>query len=373
MINYLYVHIPFCDHICSYCDFYKMIAKQDVIKKYINYLNKELQLKEDYLNDITSIYIGGGTPSSIGLNNLEQLFKYLFTYIKKENIVEFSIECNPKDVTDELALLLNKYNVNRVSLGVQSLNPKKLALMRRNHTKKDVFLALKTLQNRFILNINVDLLYAFPKDDFRGIKHNISTLIKHNVTHFSCYSLILEDKTILYNQYLKGEFKLFDSDKEAKLYYKIQKYLNKHKYFQYEISNFSKPGFECKYNLNTWNNNEYLGVGASASYYIKDKRYNNYHSLTKYFEGIDNNKPYYDIINLDIEDKMYEEIMLGLRKTKGINILEFHSKYNIDLFNKYPKINELIKNKFLILKDNFLFIPQNKLYLENSILNEILN
>lgn len=373
MINYLYVHIPFCDHICSYCDFYKMIAKKELINKYINYLNKELELKKNYLNDITGIYIGGGTPSSIGLDNLKRLFKYLFTYIKSEKIVEFSIECNPKDISEELISLLNEYHVNRISLGVQSLNSKKLRIMNRNHTKKDVILALKSLENRFNFNINVDLLYAFPKDNFRGIKKDIRTLMKHKVSHFSCYSLILEEKTVLYHQYLNNKFTLFDPDKEAKLYYKIQKYLIKHKFYQYEISNFSKKGYECKYNLNTWNNKEYIGIGASASYYIEDKRYTNYSNLNKYFDGIDRNKPYYDVITLDINDKMYEEIILGLRKTQGINIKDFNNKYNIDIISKYPKINDLIKYGFLIINNDYLSIPLNKLYLQNSILGEILN
>ncbi|MDY2902264.1 MAG: radical SAM family heme chaperone HemW [Bacilli bacterium] len=373
MIKYLYIHIPFCDHICSYCDFYKMIAKEEVITKYIEYLKKELELKKDYLKDIIGIYIGGGTPSSIGINNLKLLFTYLFTYININTIKEFSIECNPKDINNKLLDLFNEYKVNRVSLGVQSLNAKKLALMRRNHNKKDVIYAIKSLQNKFIYNINVDLLYAFPRDDFQGIKRDIKTLIKLNIPHFSCYSLILEEKTILYNQYKNNEFKLFDPDQEAKLYYKIQKYLNKHEYFQYEISNFSKKGYECQYNLNTGDNNEYLGIGASASYYIGNNRYYNYHNLNKYFHGIDSKQPYFDVCTLTNEDKMYEEIMLGLRKIKGINVKTFYNKYKMELLNKYPKINYLIEKKFLIKNGNYIAISPNKLYLENSIIGEILD
>lgn len=373
MIKNLYIHIPFCDHICTYCDFYKMIAKKEVISKYIKYLEKELTLKKDYLDNIENIYIGGGTPSSIGIDNLNNLFIALSEFINLNNVKELSMEFNPKDVNDEVVDLISKYHVNRISLGVQSLNKRKLSLMGRNHNKKDVFNAIKTLQKKFIFNINVDLLYAFPRDDFRGIKKDINTLIKKNITHFSCYSLILEEKTILYHKYLNNEFKPFDSDKEAKLYYKIQKYLNKKRYYQYEISNFAKKGFECQYNLNTWNNGKYLGIGASANYYINDKRYDNFHNLNKYFNALDNNEAYFNVIEINKNDQMYEEIMLGLRKNKGINVNEFYKKYQISISDKYPYIKELINNQFLKLEGNQLFIPSDKLYISNSIIYKVLN
>lgn len=373
MIKDLYIHIPFCDHICTYCDFYKMIAKKEVIVKYINYLEKELELKKDYLENIENIYIGGGTPSSIGIDNLNNLFITLSKYIDLNKIKEFSMEFNPTDVNEDIINLSIKYHVNRISLGVQSLNSDKLALMGRNHNKNDVIKAIKTLQKKFIFNINVDLIYAFPKDDFRGIKKDIKTLIKEDIKHFSCYSLILEEKTILYHKYLRNEFTPFDSDKEAKLYYNIQKYLHKKKYYQYEISNFAKEGFECQYNLNTWNNCKYLGIGASANYYIDNKRYDNFHNLNKYFDALDNNKQYFNVIEINKNEQMYEEIMLGLRKTNGINIETFYEKYQITIFNQYPHIKELMENQFLVLKDKQLFIPFNKLYISNSIIYKVLN
>ena len=373
-INCLYIHIPFCDHICSYCDFYKRIAKKEIIDKYILYLDKELTLKKDLLKNINIIYIGGGTPSSIGLDNLLLLFNNLKKYINFDNLIEFSIECNPKDITNELVNLLIKNKINRISLGVQSFNNKKLKILNRNHDKKIVINCLNILKNNNFKNINVDIMYGLPNDNIRLLKNDFKYLKKYNIPHVSCYSLILEQRTILYNKYLKGEFKLFNEDKEAKLYYKIQKYLNKFNYNQYEISNYCLDNYECLYNLNTWNNNNYLGIGTSASYYIDNKRYTNIKNLDLYFKSLDENKIiYFEEEDETKESQMYEEIMLGLRKTNGVNIINFNNKYGCDIFIQYPNINYLIKNNFLCLIDNQLFIPSNKLYISNTIINKILS
>lgn len=374
-ITNLYIHIPFCDHICSYCDFYKRIGNKDLINKYIVYLTKELEIKKQYLNDITTIYIGGGTPSCIGIDNLQLLFSFLKKYINFNNLIEFSIECNPLDITKDLILLFKKNKVNRISLGIQSFNNKKLKLLNRNHCKKDAFSALKLLNDNDFTNINIDIMYGLPKDNVRLLKNDFKYLRKYKIKHVSCYSLILEQKTILYNKYLKGEFKLYDEDKESKLYYQIQKFLTKIGYKQYEISNFCLPGYECKYNLNTWNNQKYLGIGASASYYLNNIRYTNIKNLNQYFKGIDDKQlVYYEVSTETIEIKMYEEIMLGLRKITGININNFNNKYNCDIFQKYPNIEYLLKMQLLKLDDdNNLFISNNKLYISNSIINKILN
>lgn len=373
-ITNLYIHIPFCDHICSYCDFYKRIANKDLINKYINYLYKELELKKKYLKDINIIYIGGGTPSCIGIDNLKLLFDFIGNFINLNNLIEFSIECNPLDITDEFINLLMYYKVNRISLGVQSFNNKKLKILNRNHNKRTIISALKLLNKHNFININIDIMYGLPKDNFKLLKNDFKYLHKFKIKHVSCYSLILEPKTILYQKYLKGDFKLFDEDQESKLYYQIQKYLHKLNYNQYEISNFCLPGYECKYNLNTWSNNKYLGIGTSASYYIDDVRYTNIKNLNQYFQGIDNRElVYYEVSNETNYSKMYEEIMLGLRKTNGINTIDFNIKYDCDIFKQYPNIEYLINNQLLIFDNNNLFIPDHKLYISNAIINKILN
>ena len=372
-LNFLYIHIPFCDHICSYCDFYKKIAKQETISKYIDYLDKELTLKQKHLNNIIGIYIGGGTPSSIGIDNLKKLFYYLNKYINLKELKEFSIECNPKDVNKELIILFKDNNVNRLSLGIQSFNNKKLKFLNRNHTKKDAINCIKLLRKLNFKNFNVDIMYGLPKDTKYKIQRDLKILKKFNVKHISCYSLILEEKTMLYNKYLKNEFKLFNEDEEAKIYYSIQNFLTKHNYKQYELSNFSKENYECLYNINTWNNLHYLGIGTSASYYINNKRYTNIKNLNSYFEALDNNKLVYDEeILLNKDDIIFEEIMLGLRKTEGFNYKNINKKYNVDVFKTFPNIDFLLKNNLLIKNETHIFIPHNKLYISNTIINKVL-
>jgi len=372
-INCLYIHIPFCDHICSYCDFYKRIAKKEIIDKYILYLEKEILLKKDLLNNINVIYIGGGTPSSIGIDNLNLLFSILKKYISFKNLIEFSIECNPKDVSEQLILLFKENHVNRISLGIQSFNNKKLKILNRNHDKKIILNCLRLLKKNDFKNVNIDIMYGLPNDNIRLLKNDFKYLKKYNIKHVSCYSLILEQKTILYNKYLKGEFKLFDEDKESQLYYEIQKYLSKLGYNQYEISNYCLNNYECLYNLNTWNNKNYLGIGTSASYYINNRRYTNIKNLELYFKSLDNNEMmFYEEETEDKTSQMYEEIMLGLRKTEGINVKEFNKKYDCDIFSLYSNIDFLIKNNLLSLINNNLFIPKDKLYISNSIINKIL-
>lgn len=373
-IKSLYIHIPFCDHICSYCDFYKMLSNNDTVSKYIQYLEKELILKKQYLNDIEHIFIGGGTPSSIGAHNLQFLFDSLKKHLDFTQIVEFSIECNPKDITNELVSLFKQNGVNRISLGIQSLNNKKLKLLNRNHNKKDVLNALKIIKNNNFHNYNVDIMYGLPGDSFKLVRKDINILKKFKNTHFSCYSLILEERTILYNKYLKGDFKPFNEDKEAKLYYKIQKFLEKNKYMQYETSNFCIQGHECLYNLNTWKNQKYLGIGTSASYYIDNKRFTNIRNIKKYFNFLDNKEEnlYIEEYEIDTETMMFEEIMLGLRLNEGVNILKFEEKYNFNIFKKFPNINFLINNNLLEHKNDKIYIPKNKMYISNSIINKIL-
>lgn len=370
-IEAIYIHIPFCDHICTYCDFYKMIAKDTLKEKYIKYLIKELELKNKIydFSDIKTIYIGGGTPSSIKTYLLKELFIKIKELINLDKISEYTFEANPCDISYDLAKLLKKYQINRISLGVQSLNNKKLSILGRNHTKKEVINAINILQNSKIYNINADIIYGIGNEKFNLIKRDLKILSRMNLTHFSTYSLILEQKTILSQKLAKNEFKLMNEEKEKKIYYQIIKYLQKKGYYQYEISNFSKPNFESTHNLTYWNNEHYLGIGANASYYIDDMRYTNINNLELYFKGIDNKDLIYlEKTKLDKVDKIKEELMLGLRKIKGISLLEFKDKYQEDLIDLYPVINDLIKDKILILNDNFLSISKKKLYMMNEIL-----
>lgn len=375
MIKSLYIHIPFCSSICIYCDFYKMIAKEDKINNYIDYLIKEMELHyqkdNNIYSDLETIYIGGGTPSIIKPVILKKLFDKLRYYIDLSKIKEFTFECNPKDVNIDLIKLFNEFNVNRVSLGVQSLNNEKLEFLGRNHKDIDCFNAIKLLQENNINNISCDIIYGLENDNLISIINDVKKLIDLKIKHLSCYTLIIENKTILKNMIEKRNYKPLSDDKEADIYEGLTKYLESYGYYQYEISNYSILGYASKHNYTYWQNDNYLGLGAGASYFIGNIRYKNIDNLNKYYLGIDQKKLIYSEMDyIDEESDMFNEIMLNLRTVRGINLARFEQKYHKS-FLELKNVNKLINKGLLINKDGFAYIKKDKLYIANSIICEI--
>lgn len=365
----LYIHIPFCSSICTYCDFYKMIAKAGRKEKYIAHLVKEAEMKKDYFSALKTIYIGGGTPTSLPFNLLDFLLTNLSRMIDLKQIEEYTVEANPNDITPEVARLLKENGVNRISLGVQSFDPEKLKILGRKHSEKDVRNCIKILHDQGFKNINIDLIYGLKDDNFKKVKRDVKKAIALGVTHISAYSLILEDKTILKKLSDEGKFERMDEDAEAEIFRKLTVYLKRRGFVHYEISNFSRKNFQSKHNLTYWNNMNYIGVGANSSYYIGNTRYTNIDNLDKYCEGINSGKPVYKEVEvLSKEEQMKEEMILGLRKIEGISISDFKNKYGTDVFRAFPIIRNLIKLKLLAIKKDKLFIPEKSLYLSNEVL-----
>lgn len=377
-IESLYIHIPFCDHICIYCDFYKMIAKEDEKEKYLNYLIKELHIKKDLLKDIKTIYLGGGTPSNLSLTLLEKLFIEINNYIDFSHLEEFTIECNPIDINQNLIDMLKKYHINRVSLGVQSFNDRKLCYLKRNHTKEIAINAIKKLQENKITNINCDFIYGLNlKDQFIDnieiIKNDLDIAISLDIPHISAYTLIIEDKTILKKFINEKKYQEMDGDLEADIYDFINQYLKDNNYNHYEVSNYALNNYQSIHNLTYWNNDYYLGIGANASYYYDNTRFTNINNLKLYYQGIDNLDLIYSFKEkLNKNDIMYEEVMLGLRKIKGINKNNFFKRFNCDIISIYKNISKLIDDKILIDDGENIFVSEDKIYILNEILREIL-
>lgn len=360
-MKHLYIHIPFCKQICSYCDFCKMYKIDKFIDDYLDGLEKEFN---DYYNNelIETIYIGGGTPSCLNIEQLNKLFK-IVNKINKSNDYEFSFECNPSDISDELIDFLVKNGVNRLSVGIESFDVDKLGFMERKADFEDIKKKFNLIRNKGINNINVDLIYGIPGEDLKVLKKDIKLLLKLKPEHISTYSLMIEKHTKLYNEGIVN----ISEDLDYKMYNLIIKILKKHGYNHYEISNFCLNNYQSKHNLSYWNNEEYYGFGLGASGYIDGFRYENTSNLFKYLkENYHNNESL-----LSLDDKMYDEIMLGFRKIKGINLDDFYKKYGISLMEKYD-VSELIKSKELIVKNGYIFINPKYLYMMNEILIKII-
>lgn len=360
MVKSIYVHIPFCQSICSYCDFCKFIYNEKWVYAYLTALKNEIN--DRYMGElIETIYIGGGTPSSLTIKELKRLFKIL-ELIKKDNLKEFTFECNIEDITEEKLLILKENGVNRLSIGIESFDKSNLEFMKRNVIFKDAQAKIKLCRTLGFNNINLDLMYAIPKESMKVLKKDITLFKKLNPEHISAYSLILENHTLAY---VRG-----DSYIEEELDYEMYKEINKRldNYNYYEISNYAKPNYECLHNLVYWQNHEYYGFGLSASGYVDNIRYTNTSSLKDYLLG--NWVKTREILS-EKEIRDYE-IMLGLRLTQGIDLKEFQEKYGIALMDAY-NVKPLLKSKELIKKNNHIYINPTYLYVMNEILLKLLN
>ena len=354
-IKSAYIHIPFCKSICSYCDFSKMYYNSNFVNSYLNALSNEI--KEDYKDEILdTIYIGGGTPSALSIDELKNLFLITNTLNLSDNY-EFTIECNIEDITKEKLELFKNNKVNRISIGVQSFNNKILKYLNRKYDS-EIILKKINLAKKYFDNINIDLIYAVNNETIDDLKKDLKMFLSIDIPHISCYSLIIEKNTILYN---KNE-EYISEDLDRLMYDTIEKTLSSN-YCHYEISNYAKKGFESKHNLCYWNNKEYYGFGLSAASFIENKRINNTRNLKKYIEF---NRDKEEEI-LTKEDKIRYELILGFRKIEGINKKEFYNKYNIDIHNLY-NINELLKKGYLNEDDEYIFIPKEYIYVSNDIL-----
>ncbi len=357
----VYIHIPFCSHICSYCDFSKIFYNNKIVNEYLKALEKEID--NNYKNEIiNTIYIGGGTPSSLNINELETLFKIIKKFKLSDNY-EFTIECNPENTDENKVKLFNKYGVNRVSIGVQSFNNKFLKILERKHTKNDVYNLVKCLKNNDIYNINIDLIFGINGQTIENIKNDLENFVKLDIPHISYYSLILEPNTKLYID----KYREISDDECADMYEYICNYLQNKNYIHYEISNFSKKGYESKHNLTYWNNEEYYGFGLGAHGFINNVRYENTRSLTKYL------KENYRLneFNMTESSNIENEIILGFRKLEGINKYNFKNKFKKEIKEVF-NLDKLTKDKILIDNGKNIYINSKFIFVSNEILIKIL-
>ena len=357
----VYLHIPFCNKICSYCDFPKVIYNDEIAEKYLSSLKKEIL--DSYEGEkVKTLYIGGGTPSSLKKERLIELLEIINIFDLDENC-EFTFECNINDINESLLKFLKKMGVNRLSIGIQSFMEEKLAFLKRKTSFSDAKEKIELARELGFNNISADLMYALPNEKLKTLKKDLSLFLKLGLEHISTYSLIIEAHTMVY---IKEEENIYEEE-EVHMYEYIIKKLKSSGYEHYEISNFAKPGMESKHNLTYWHNEEFYGFGLGATGYIKGFRYENTKSLEKYLNGDTKN-----IENLISNREIMEnELILGFRLMKGINIKEFYKKYKVNIQEVFP-INPLVKNKQLIYEDGFIYVNPKYIYILNEILLKLI-
>lgn len=355
----IYIHIPFCNSICTYCDFCKIFYNKKYINDYLNNLEQEIKVR--YKSEIVNtIFIGGGTPSSLDDEELIRLMNIIEIFKLNDNY-EYTTECNIESITENKLKIMKKYGVNRISIGVESFDNSIIKLLGRNHTKKDVYNKMGIVK-RYFSNINIDLIYA-AYDDINILKSDIDCFLKLDIPHISTYSLIIEDNTMLKINGMKN----IDEDIDYEMYKYIEDALEKNNYIHYEISNYAKNGYQSNHNLVYWNNEEYYGFGLSSTSYINNERITNTKNLRKYLNG----KYIGTSISEDKEIKMENEVMLGLRKLDGIDLDRFKDKFNVSLEDIY-NIDNLISEGYLVKEDNYIKINKKYMYISNEIIVRIL-
>ncbi len=358
----MYVHIPFCNSICSYCDFTRVKCNDDLIDKYLNSLEYELnECVQD--TSFKTIYIGGGTPTSLNLVQLERLLKMLFKYTRE--VIEYTIEVNPETIDESKVQLLKKYKINRVSIGVQTTSDRLLQRINRNHSWNQVKDVVKMFNENGIFNISLDCLYSLPTQSCDDVKTTLQHFIDLGVSHISLYSLTIEENSV----FGRDKTSKCSDELEEEMYFTAINLLKKSNYSQYEISNFAKNGFESLHNQVYWNYEDFYGVGLGASGKYNHQRYDNTTNFIDYFK----HQWKKNQIELSLDDEIFEALMMGLRLKKGIYISDFNQRFNIDLLQYYKdSIDYNVKKHWLEINEGHLRCTDGGYPLLNSILGHFI-
>ncbi|MFN3740762.1 MAG: radical SAM family heme chaperone HemW [Thermodesulfovibrionales bacterium] len=371
-ITGLYIHIPFCARKCPYCDFYSLEGKPSgLIDDYISALIKEIDLYHEKINQIKTVYIGGGTPSILNIAQLTVLLEGLYRHIRPSEIIEFTVEVNPKSITSEKLRLFKDYAITRISLGAQSFKERDLKILGRLHSVDDSLKAVEDIK-KFSFSLSIDLIYGIPEQTLKDWQVNLSMIEDLKPDHVSVYELTVEEGTPLHQEILRGKLKKPPEGEIVKMYEKAHRYLEDRGYTHYEVSNFAKVDRLCLHNLNYWKRGEYIGIGAGAHSFINKKRIENYNDLKKYMDSINEGRfPYKKIIELSPEDEFVEFLMLGLRLKEGISLDRIPGEASLKekvLRRSLP----LIERGFLERKENSLRPTLKGFLLLNEVITELI-
>lgn len=371
----IYVHIPFCKRKCEYCDFISYSDKNSKIEEYIEAVKKEIELQK-VKSEITTIYIGGGTPSYID----SKYIKEIMTEIQKKNVsknAEITIEVNPGTVTLEKLKDYKEARINRLSIGLQSAQDELLKQIGRIHNFEQFLETYKMARKVGFKNINVDLMLGLPNQRIKDLKESLEKIIELQPEHISVYSLIVEDGTPIANKLESGELKLPDEDLERNMYWYVKNTLELNGYKHYEISNFAKQGYESKHNMNCWNQKEYIGIGIAAHSYRDITRYSNTENLGEYIRNVKNEKLERNRIIHEIQkedDTKKEYMLLGLRQIDGIKVSKFKVKFGdnpIYLFRN--ELKKLTDENLIIVDEDNIKLTNKGIDLANLVWEEFVN
>lgn len=355
MVRGVYIHIPFCHQICNYCDFNKVYFRNQPVDEYIEAVGKEIAMalnrSPEQFSNIETIYLGGGTPTALSPSQLERLLELIGGHLTTD-VMEFTVEANPDELTIEKLKVLKNGGVNRLSLGVQSFDEQLLRRLGRTHTIDQVYRSIDDAFKAGFENISIDLMYGLPGQSDGQWEDTLEKALALNLPHYSAYSLIVEPKTVFYIQYMRGKLHLPEEETEAKMYEMLMDKMEMNGLHQYEISNFAKDGYQSIHNKIYWDNDEYAGFGAGAHGYIKGIRYSNHGPIKKYLQAVNMGQlPILHQHEVTLMEKCEEEMFLGLRKNEGVSFERFEQKMGFSMKEKYGGIISKLVNEGLLTED----------------------
>ncbi len=371
-----YIHIPFCSHICYYCDFNKVFIEGQPVDEYVDLLIEEMKLVSQ-MQDIPlleTLYIGGGTPSTLSLKQTERLLEGIHQYIPLQSNCEFSMELNPDDGSVDKLSLLQSYGVNRISMGVQTFNDELLKAIGRKHRKETVYKTIDMARKIGFDNISIDLIFRLPKQTLADFEETLRYALELDLPHYSIYSLILEHKTIFYNLMRQGKLPLPTQDEEAEMFQMAMDAMEQSNRKHYEISNYAKKGYESRHNLHYWNADEYYGFGAGAHGYVKGERYQNKGPIQHYLEPLRHGElPILQSQPLTTQAKIEEFMFLGLRKMRGVTYQEFAYRFNCSMNSIYQDVILELEEQGLLMTDKQgIRLSQRGKFLGNNVFQSFL-
>ncbi len=371
-----YIHIPFCEHICYYCDFNKVFLEGQPVDEYIQSLLTEIRLTlEKHPTKVSeTIYIGGGTPTSLTAKQLDVLLTGIHRYLPTHTTKEFTVEANPGDLTAEKLDVFKAHGVNRLSMGVQTFDDRLLKKIGRKHSVQDVYDTIKLLEKKQFDNVSIDLIYALPGQTLDSFRDTLTKALAFDLPHYSMYSLILENKTMFMNWVRQGRLELPTQEAETQMFEEAIIAMAQSGHHQYEISNFAKKGKESMHNLVYWDNEHYYGFGAGASGYLNQKRYKNYGPIQHYMKPLKEQRlPIFETEEISRANQIEEEMFLGLRKIEGVSLRRFEEKFNQKLTTVYQSvIAELQQQQLAVLEEDYFRLTPKGLFIGNDVFEKFL-
>ena len=365
----LYIHIPFCKSRCIYCGFFST-TMLDLRQQYVDALCQEMKMRCQGAENISTIYLGGGTPSQLTTDQLRQILHRAYIYNKVEKDAEVTIEVNPDDVTERFANDLTQLPVNRISMGVQTFDDKRLRFLHRRHTAEQVTTAVDRLRAAGIKNISIDLMYGFPGETIADCEADIAKALSLQVEHISTYCLMIEEDTQLQQMLQQGNITETEEELERQMYETIINRLEDGGYEQYELSNFARPGFHSRHNSSYWDGTPYIGIGAAAHSYDIESRSWNIADIKQYIQGMANSQRTYEEERLDSDTRYNDAITVALRTSRGLDLQALspkHRTYCLENAQRYLDDGLLERTQ-----DNRLRLTRRGLFVSDMIMSNLI-